>query len=317
MWGDEGGKCFFEAVFTEGFLILGLNGVCIIVSIFFVNKIIILTKIYLIAVNNLSVPNKVVEYVREKGTVSIQDIMQKFDVSRTTSRNYLSRLAGTDFVKRVGRGIYQLDQKTPSRLEVSDEIVQISRWVKNRFPMVKFVIWSLNLLNDFTHYSIGKNIVFIETDEMLSTSIRDVLTEKGYFAVLNPEKKDFEEYTYYGERVAFILERKEKYALQEIDTLMIPTLERMWLDIYYLTTRKDFTFPLQELGVIFGNMLNGYGINFDRLLRYASRRGVRDEIIIFLYTLRESHDLSIPEHILVGRKNGVKTIKSIAEGVEK
>ena len=101
-------------------------------------------------------------------------------------------------------------------MRLSPELVKIAKELREAFPMAKFAIWSLQMLSDYSHYMIGKDLMFIETSKMLSASMRDMLVSKGYRVVLQPEKRDFQEYAYYSERPIFILERKELYGLMTI-----------------------------------------------------------------------------------------------------
>ena len=180
--------------------------------------------------------------------------------------------------------------------------------------MARFVIWSINMLADYAHYAISRDLIVIETDKILSTSMRDALIQKGYHAILNPQNRDFQEYAYYGEKSVFVLEREEAYGLSKLDETVVPTPERIWLDIYYFITRKGLSFSPSELGLMFANMLRKEGVNFNRLLRYARRRNLRDEMIIFLYNLKQSSPLPIPDNIFIGRKQAIEIIKEMVEG---
>jgi len=264
-----------------------------------------------------SVPQKIIDYAMKQETITLEDIIQNFNVSRTTAKNYLSRLAKMDIVKRIGRGIYQVGKGTTATAELSPELSRLAQDLKRSFPMAKFVIWSINMLADYAHYAIGRDLTVIETDRILSPSMRDTLIQKGYHAILNPEKRDFQEYAYYGEKSVFVLERNEAYGLSKLDETIVPTPERIWLDIYYFITRKGLSFSPGELGLIFTNMLRKEGVNFNRLLRYARRRNLRDEIIIFLYNLKQSSPLLIPDNIFTGKKEAVEIIKEMVEGATK
>jgi len=264
----------------------------------------------------LPVPQKVVEYVTRHETISVEEVMQDLDVSRTTAKNYLSRLAKMDIVKRIGRGLYQVGKGATATIRLSPELSLLAHDVRERFPIVQFTIWSANILADYAHYAVGRDLIVLETDKILSASIRDALMERGYRTILNPEKRDFREYAYSSEKTIFILERSEKYGLFEVDGILVPTPERAWLDIYYLITRKELSFSPGELGSIFANMLRREGVNFNRFLRYAQRRNLRDEMIIFLYSLKQSSKLPIPDVLLVGKKEALKTINEMTEGAK-
>lgn len=260
--------------------------------------------------------------------------MRDLNVSRITAKNYLSRLAKMEIIKRIGRGLYQRGEGTTAIVRLSPELWRLARGLQERFLMARFVIWSLNMLADYAHYTIGRDLTFLETDKMLSASFRDALIEKGYRAILHPENRDFREYADYRENSIFILERKEEYGLNRLQdnlfilerieeppelarlgNIFIPTPERIWLDIYYFITRKELSFDPFELGIIFVNMLSEDGVNFNRLLRYANRRGLRDEIIIFLYILKRRGRIRwrIPDNALVGRKKTLEIIEQMSE----
>ena len=264
----------------------------------------------------MSVPQRVIEYITRREVVSIEEIVRDLGVSRTTAKNYLSRLAKMDIVKRIGRGLYQIGGGQMPTVKLPSHLLDIARYLRQRFPMVQFTIWSINMLADYAHYAVGRDLIILETAKMLSPSMRDALIEKGYDVILNPTKKDFREYTYRREKTIFILERKERYGLFGDGDLLIPTLERIWLDIYYLITRKELSFSPGELGRIFANILRGEGINFNRFLRYAQRRKIRDEIMIFLYNLKQSTDLDIPDTIFTGKREALKVIDEMVNGAK-
>lgn len=262
------------------------------------------------------VPQKVVEYVLRHETNSIEEMMQDLDVSRTTAKNYLSRLVKMDVIKRIGRGLYKVGKGPTATVRLSQELLHIASHLRQRFIMAQFTIWSINMLADYAHYAVGRDLIVIETSKMLSPSIRDALMEQGYHAILNPESKDFREYVYYRNKTICVLERSEKYGLLEAENCLIPTPERIWIDIYYLITRKELSFSPAELGRIFTGMLHGEGINFNRLLRYAQRRNIRDEMIIFLYDLKRCTKLSIPDKLFVGKKEVLKVINETVDGAK-
>lgn len=267
-----------------------------------------------------SVPQKILQYIDDKQTVSIRDIARIFRLKHTTAKIYLSRLARSGSIKKVGRGIYQIGKGEPIVMRPSPELAKIASELREAFPMAKFAIWSLQMLSGYSHYMIGKDVAFIETTKMLSASMRDVLASKGYRTVLKPGKRDFQEYTHYPDRPIFILERKEQYGLTVFEGNLIPTPERIWADVFYLVTRKNLTFDPFELGVIFSAMVDREGINFSRLLRYAERRGIFREILIFLYELMKSNSKvgkRITENILLGRRETLNIIIAMIEGARK
>ncbi len=220
-------------------------------------------------------------------------------------------------VKSIGGGIYQVGKGKRATMRAGAALTTVAKKLQEAFPMAEFAVWSLQMLSNYSHYMIGRDIMFVEVSKMLSASVRDELISKGYRAVLQPERRDFREFASYKEAPIFILERKERYGLVKVDGILVPAPERVWADVYYLSTRKDLAFDLSELGLIFAAMVDGGAINFDLLLRYSGRRGVYREVLIFLYELMKSDPVAgkkIAEYAILGRRGSVDTIATMVEG---
>jgi hypothetical protein len=267
-----------------------------------------------------SVPPKILEYVRSRDIVSINDIARAFCITEITAKNYLSRLAIIGEIRSVGRGLYQAGKVQPIIMMPPPPLSKVAEELRRIFPMAEYSIWSLQMFSDFSHYMIGKDLMFVETTKMLSASMRDALISKGYRVVLQPDIRDFQEFTYYPQVPIFILERNELYGLASFENYLIPIPERLWADVYYFCTRKGLVFDSFELGQIFVSMVDKGGINFDRLLRYSTRRGIFREILIFLYELMKTNSRvgrDIAEHVLLGRRETLKTIATMVEGARR
>jgi hypothetical protein len=266
------------------------------------------------------VPQKIINYIKNKQTVTINDLAQEFSLTEITARNYLSRLTKVGEVKNVGSGLYQIGKLDDGILNPNEQLTRVAKELRDTFPMAKFTVWSLQMISNYSHYMIGKDLMFIETTRMLSASMRDTLVSKGYQVVLQPQKRDFQEFTYFPQVPIFILERQELYALNDCEGYQIPTPERLWADIYYFSTRKGFNFDPFELGLIFEAMVEKGVINFDRLLRYSARRGIYREVLIFLYELMKTNSIvgkSMMERVLFGRRETFNTIATMIEGARK
>lgn len=263
-----------------------------------------------------SVPKKTIEYIMNHDSVSIDDLVIDLSVSRVTAKNYLSRMAKMGMIKNVGRGLYRKGQTRSEISYLPPDLHNLAIHLKNKFPMANPVFWSLSMFSDYSHYAIGKDLIFIETTKILSKSIRDVISENNYKVVLRPLVRDFQEYAESNKRTIFILERKELYGLTLIEGNIIPTLERIWVDLFYFITRKKFSFSSYELGIIFGNLLKKGKINFNRLTRYAGRRGLSKEMIIFLYVLKEKSRFGslIPDSVLYGKPKAFEALIELTNG---
>jgi hypothetical protein len=260
----------------------------------------------------LSVPDKIVEYLREKRLVTISDVVQEFNVSEVTAMNYLSRLKNLGMANRIGYGKYEYGKPNDSSLIITPKVQKLIELVE-KFGEKNILVWSINMLSNYSHYAIGNDLIFIETNSAYKKSIRDLLLQTNYNIVLDPLRRDFTNYTLNNRDTVFILSRKEKYGINKNEPI-IPTAERIWVDLYYYKTRKDLNFSSFELGVILANMMESNILNYDRLLYYSKRRKIRDELIIILYELiKRTSNLNL-FNLLVKGKNTVNIIDEILEG---
>jgi len=260
----------------------------------------------------LAVPDKVLEYLREKQAASIADVSEEFDVSDVTAMNYLSRLTGLGLANRVGYGKYEYGESMDTSLIISPELQRVLNLVE-RFGEKNILVWSINLLSNYSHYAIGKDLFFVETSPSIKQSVRDVLLQSGYNVVLDPMRRDFRDYALDNLDTVFVMGRKEKYGIKNGEPF-IPAAERIWVDLYYYITRKGLGFSSFELGVMLGNMVEANALNYDRLLYYANRRKIRDEVVIILYEcFKKSNNENLLKLLLKG-KNTTSSIKQILDG---
>ena len=112
-------------------------------------------------------------------------------------------------------------------------------------------------------------------EEAIET-IFNLLKDNGNTVYLKPDKNLIYHYIDLGEQAFFIKPLISESPLQIIDDVPTPTIEKILVDIH---KDKDF-FYLQgtESNYIFENAFNLFCINETKLLRYASRRGIREEI---------------------------------------
>ncbi|MBC8490494.1 MAG: DeoR family transcriptional regulator [Bacteroidetes bacterium] len=262
----------------------------------------------------MAVPNKVLEHVKKEGMISIDDLVDEFQISRTTAMNYLSRLSNLGVIYRIGYGLYEYGTKNEISLPITLETRKIINLLRNKFGEKNLTIWSLSMLENYTHYAIGRDLIFVEIKKALEKSIRDVLIQNNYQVVIDPNNRDYYDFSLTNKELVFIIKRKEEYGTDYKDGL-IPFPERMWADLYYYVTRNNLSFSLYELGTILGNMIESNIVNYDRLLYYSNRRKMRDEIVIILYEILKNTYKDSLSTVLFKGKNTIEKINEIIKGV--
>ncbi|MBD3173327.1 hypothetical protein GF326_12755 [Candidatus Bathyarchaeota archaeon] len=252
----------------------------------------------------MSVPENVIEYIEKKEVVDADQMSKDLQISDISARNYLSRLKSNERMIRIGKATYRL-KKLGSRLEMPLRTQRIFDIIKQRYPSGDFVIWSLGMLANYAHYEVGKDLIVVETNEALGHRIRDLLLVEGYNAVLNPDNESYMNYTYYD--YIFVEERRERFLTRG----NLPEPERLIVDVYFAITRRKLNFSPYELGVILGNALRSGEIDIQRMLTYASRRGIDTEWTIILYEAQKQRGATIEDFI---KKVKRETLDEIIQG---
>jgi DNA-binding transcriptional ArsR family regulator len=242
------------------------------------------------------VPKDVLSYVKGKKFVTVGDLMERFGYKRATAYSYLSRLRKDGIVSRVGYGRYLVGEFKPRSFVVTPRVSRIVNVIRKKMPFVEFTIWSTENLAPFSHYAVGRDVVFLEADRRTSKKIREVLLEDGIRSLTEPSRGQLNDVFSLLEEPVVIFQRKEAYATRMENRVRLPSLERMLVDLYFYITRFGFPYPPGEYGRLLYNVLKSVTLNIDMLKRYASRRGVREEISLLLSGMRDRYpELDIPE----------------------
>ena len=261
------------------------------------------------------VPEKVRDYVLTRECVTVEDLTEAFGISRISSKNYLSRLSSEKVIRRVSRGAYAREEAKQIDIKLSPKILGIIDVIEKRLFDVDFVIWGTELLAPYSHYALGRDVIFIECKKSSIEKIRDTLLTNRY-QVISKLSRDYFIEIYQSSAEPIILQpRKEKYATLKRDRYRIPTFERIFVDLYYMIAKYELPLPPDEYGRILYNFLEEIGLNLSVTFRYASRRGIRDEIVILLFKFSKTYkNLKISEESFVGSRKRIELIEEIIRG---
>ena len=122
----------------------------------------------------------------------------------------------------------------------------------------------------------ANSITYIETEREATSAVFNHLRDVGRTVYLRPTRELIYNYIDLSQPAIFVKPLITESPVQECNGVLVPTLEKLLVDLQ----QDDDFFYLQEAeGVnIFRNALSLYTINESRLLRYASRRGIKKEI---------------------------------------
>ena len=192
--------------------------------------------------------------------------------SKSTYRD-INKLISNNKITRIGRGQYVAIAKNKYEYQPTDECIKISKYIINQFPELDFRIGETFQINWFANHQISKNVIIIETEKLLMESLFYSL-RKEYQVLLKPNLKDMARYSQYG---TVIIQNLVSEAPKTKSNHNFP-LEKLLIDIVCDKIYLSFI-EKGELQEIYKNAFASYSINLDAMLRYATRRSCKEEIV--------------------------------------
>lgn len=165
--------------------------------------------------------------------------------------------------------------------EISPKIKSIHSKIEKELPYLKLCIWDTSSFNEFMIHQPGRYYIMIEVEKETTQSVFYFLKENKYSVFVEPTRELFEKYIPYEKETLIVKSLVSEAPVQTINKIMVPTLEKMLVDIYC----DDLIFATQqgsEMRNIFLEGMSKYSIIGNRMLRYADRRGKKDSFREYL-----------------------------------
>lgn len=180
-----------------------------------------------------------------------------------------------NIIERVSRGIYRLSNKRQFRFVTNEYISQINELIKQKFPFVRYCIWSGNSLTSLMHHIAINNSIYVEIERDAVESVFNVLKEIYSDVFINPNDTLMERYIDLSQNSIIVKTLVSEAPLEKTDDIPMPSFEKVLVDICF---DADFQYLAgSELHNVIDNSRK-YSIDNSRLLRYASRKNKREQM---------------------------------------
>lgn len=134
-------------------------------------------------------------------------------------------------------------------------------------------------------HQVAHFLTMVEVEEEATNSVFQFLKEGDLYVFKDPDKEILNTYLP-GNKNAYIVQSLISEApTQEINGIQTATLEKVLVDIF-CDEVTFFAYQGSERSQIFKEAFNKYTVNQNSLLRYASRRGKRNELADYLERLK-------------------------------
>lgn len=210
------------------------------------------------------------------------NLSAKVDITKKAMSWYLNKLVKEHKIFRVGHGVYSIQSKQKFLPHPNKKAVSIGKALQSHFPLLPFCTYNGEILAPLQHHLSYNNNIYVETERDATESVFHYLQDNYKLAFLTPDEKIMSDYVHFDQQAIIVKPLVTESPLQKTDGIMMPTLEKLLVDIQ---CDHDF-FYLQgsEAEYIMDNAFNLYEVNLSMLLRYAGRRNIKTKMSNYINT---------------------------------
>lgn len=202
------------------------------------------------------------------------------DISDSGILWHIKKLIKQNKLSRLSRGLYGRFKKKEFTPILTDELKQLYKDIASQFPLIDIVVYSGQEITALQHHISINNALYVEVTKEASEAVFHYLIDKKIKVYHKPDRDFMYNYVDLAEECVIVKPLVTESPLKKIDAIPTPTLEKLLVDInvdadfYYLQGIESF--------YIMGNARSLYQLNTPKMLRYASRRGVKEKMQSYL-----------------------------------
>lgn len=207
----------------------------------------------------------IVNFVKDKVTIE-------------SSTYLINALINQKVIKRTGYGKYTINElRNHYCPEIGSKEREIYQLLTNKKPLLNHCIWRTSIVNEFTLHQAGIFNIFVETEKIGVETVFDVLRDHYENVYLQPNDEVFDRYASYQNDAIIVLPVISEAPTIEVENIRSVSIEKLLVDLVRETKLLQ-AFQGSELSYIFSEAFSKYIINQPKMLRYASRRGIKKEV---------------------------------------
>ena len=230
------------------------------------------------------------EYVH--GLISKEDLFDLYkkiysNDNNKTFENMIGLLKQYEIITDYSNEYYVIMEKALYRIKEQEELKKIYNIILKEYKDIKTIVWSTNILNEFTQHYIMNNYIVVETErfavEMILTLLKEKLMKK-YTIVTENMYNENKNVFLNNENLIIVKSLNSRAPLDKNkDGILEPTIEKIMIDLY-----KDKLYEFvqgKELERIYTNIFDSYSINIKKLYSYAKDRLILEQYKKYLMNL--------------------------------
>lgn len=199
------------------------------------------------------------------------------DISKRSIDTAIRSLLKSNLLVRTGYGtMAAMEGQNIYIPRVGDDVRNICKTVKEKYPYTRFCLWQSNILSSFMQHVPNVDMIILETEKVAAEAVYEDLRQIGLKrkVFLRPTMREYELYAV-GESCLIVRDLITESPTIDIEGIPMASLEKILVDAQVL---PELEFARgSELYTIYENASEMYRINCRTMLRYASRRGRKEE----------------------------------------
>lgn len=237
----------------------------------------------------------IIAYARTRPEFSRREMLCSFKennlaFSSATVASSLVALTESGILRKVKRGVFAIadTRQLPFVPLFDDEMQNLESKIRNKFPFIRFCTWSSSDLKRFSHYVINMDVIYVDVERVATEAVFSFLLNAGLDrqVYLNPSSDDYSYYIYGKPTIVVRPLISEAPLITYANDSNRLTVEKLMVDV---AIDVDFIpFHDYESLRFYRNVIDVCTINETKLLRYATRRGCKDQIKNILDTAKQN-----------------------------
>ncbi|MFA5815762.1 MAG: type IV toxin-antitoxin system AbiEi family antitoxin domain-containing protein [Bacteroidales bacterium] len=196
-------------------------------------------------------------------------------------RKRISRLKIAGQLATIRKGVYAVSKKpvySPRNDEFTESLINT---FQANYPEINACCWSSGWLNSFMIHQPARYFYLFETEPDMVETTFNLFKDSKLNVWLNPDENTMQLYVLGFLDPIIVKPLVSRAPLIKTGTATLPTLEKILVDAW---TEKKIFYSIQgeELVNIFDFAFAHYTLSYSRLIGYARRRGIDQEIDRFV-----------------------------------
>ena len=189
----------------------------------------------------------------------------------------LHDMVGRGSLRRIGRGRYARPGKEMFSFVPSEVLRAKALALAQAFPYAAMCVWDIDLLNSFSRHQFSVSFDIVEIEKVATSSVQEFLEDYAPPCVVENSLKHVPYDGLRRNRMTVVKQLVGESPIEHDAGIPIPSVEKIIVDLYCGDPVFSFL-QGNETMMIIEAMMNRYVINSSKLIRYASRRGKKEEL---------------------------------------